>query len=639
MTGGDGRVAAGNALAYKQLGDASRATGDLQAAVASYRRAVELAPEHVPALYNLAVALRDLNQLGEAEKHFRRLHDIDPQDGDALFHLGTLLREQSRYVEAVPFLRLALRLRPDNALLWWNLGVALANCREFGEARNCLEKAVQIEPEFHDARFHLGHVYSLLGMRDLAVACYRRVHGADPDNRDYLDALTFEAQKLCDWPGLDALWELRRRADARQASHPVSPFAMLSSPASRAELLDCAKTYAQAKERAVDCDRERLDLGAALATDGRIRIGYLSADFHEHATAYLMAELLELHDRGDFEVTGYSYGPDDGSAMRERLRKGFDRFVDLTALSHADAAAAIHADRIGILVDLKGYTFEARSEILALRPAPLQVSYLGYPGTMGAKFIDYLVVDRFVVPRSHAADYSEKLVVLPGSYQVNDRKRRLGDLPGREELALPLQGFVFCCFNQPYKILPDVFAVWMRLLRTVPQSVLWLLEWNRWSAQNLRQEARKAGVAPERLVFAPRLPVEDHLGRIQAADLFLDTFPYGAHTTASDALWAGVPVLTCAGETFASRVAGSLLTALDVPELIVHSMIEYEMLAARLALNSGELKSLRDKVSRNRLTTALFDTPTYVRHLEAAYREMWANRRAGNPPRTIEVPE
>jgi predicted O-linked N-acetylglucosamine transferase (SPINDLY family) len=317
--------------------------------------------------------------------------------------------------------------------------------------------------------------------------------------------------------------------------------------------------------------------------------------------------------------------------MRERLRRAFNRFVDVGGLSHAEAAAAIHADAVDILVDLKGYTHNARTEIVALRPAPVQVSFVGFPATSGAEFIDYLVAGRVVAPPEHAADYSEKLVWIPGSYQVNDRKRTVGETPPRRRLGLPEAGFVFCCFNQTYKILPDVFARWMSLLHAVPQSVLWLLAWNPWAIENLRREAGNHGVAPDRLVFAPLVPNSAHLARIGAADLLLDTLPCNAHTVSSDALWVGLPVITCPGETFASRVAASQLSALGMSELITRSMDEYEALALRLARSPEELGSIRRKLMRNRATGQLFDTPAFTRSLETAFEIMWANHVAGKP--------
>jgi predicted O-linked N-acetylglucosamine transferase (SPINDLY family) len=442
---------------------------------------------------------------------------------------------------------------------------------------------------------------------------------------------------LCDWSRLEELCEFQRRSALEHPEQPVQPFGLLAIPSTPMEQLACAQNFARALAASVARDRKRLAFGFDRASRKRLRVGYLSADFHGHATAYLVAEMFELHDRKRFEVIAYSYGPDEGSPIRARLQRGFDRFVDVRSLSHAEAAAAIHADGVDILVDLKGYTVHARPEIMALRPAPVQVNYLGYPGTMGADFIDYIVGDRFITPAARAGEFSENLVIMPDSYQVNDRRRQVAATPSRQALGLPGNGFVFCCFNQPYKILPDVFAVWMRLLLAVPGSVLWLLELNPWSAQNLRREAAARGVEPSRRVFGPALALPEHLGRLPAADLFLDTFPVNAHTTASDALWVGLPLLTCAGETFASRVAGSLLCAAGAPELVTQSMAEYEALALRLARAPGELAELRRRLTRGRDASRLFDTPRFVRNLETAYETMWRIHEAKGAPRLIEI--
>jgi predicted O-linked N-acetylglucosamine transferase (SPINDLY family) len=623
----------------KSLGNAYKADGNLGAAIASYRSALSAAPDYIPALYNLGVVLLESGRHAEAEAHFRRVHELDPRDPDALGQLALLLHEQSRFSEATPFLRAALSLAPDNALYLWYLGVARARAHDLEEGRACLEKALQLEPGLHDARFHLGNVYSLLGWREEAVRCYEAAHDARPDDAVFAAALLFEMQHVCDWSRLEELCARVRRAVGRHPEQPFPPFNLLAIGSTRAEQLQCARNFAQAQERAVAGDRERLKLGfRPPASARRVRLGYLSSDFHGHATAYLMAELFELHDRGRFEVHAYSYGIDDGSATRARLRRAFDRFVDIGQLSHADAASAIHADGIDILVDLKGYTYGARPEIPALRPAPVQVSFIGYPGTSGSQFIDYLVADRFVVPAGQEAEYSEALALLPGCYQVNDRNRPVGEAPARAALGIPEDAFVFCCFNQPYKILPEVFAVWMRLLQAQPRGVLWLLDWNPGATRRLRGEAQKSGVEPGRLVFGAKLPPVEHLGRARVADLFLDTFPCGAHTTASDALWVGLPVLTCAGDTFVSRVAGSLLASLGVPELATRSLREYEALAMRLARNPGELAALREKLVRNRAKAALFDTPRFARSLEEAYLKMWELHCAGASPRSFAVP-
>jgi predicted O-linked N-acetylglucosamine transferase (SPINDLY family) len=370
----------------------------------------------------------------------------------------------------------------------------------------------------------------------------------------------------------------------------------------------------------------------------RIRLAYLSADFHEHATAYLMAELFELHDRARFEVSAISFGPNKRSRMRTRLRRSFERFIDVRAQSDHEVASLVREMEIDIAVDLKGFTTDSRTGILAYRAAPIQVNYLGFPGTMGADYIDYILADRVVIPEEHQPCYTEKVVYLPDSYQVNDSRRSIAErTPSRAEAGLPERGFVFCCFNNNYKITPAVFDVWMRLLRQVPDSVLWLLEANAVAASNLRREAQARGVEPERLVFAKRAKLAEHLARHRLADLFLDTLPYNAHTTASDALWTGVPVLTRLGSSFAGRVAASLLRAVGLPELIARSVEEYEALALELATDPALLRQFKDRLAANHLTAPLFDTARFTRHIEAAYTRMWEIGQRGEVPRSLDI--
>lgn len=610
-----------------------------------YRRALRRAPDNPHLWLALGAALGE--QPGQMEESIRCLREArsrlalvierDPKSPDERNALGNLLQAEGRFDDAIEQYRESIAFSPDHAAGQSNLGCALAFKGELAEAVECLREAIRLKPDFADAHFNLASAHSLAGRRDDAVRSFEAAEKLRPDYLPYKGALLFEMQHTCDWSRIRELCEGQRRSIFERSGLPISPFSLLSIPSTPAEQLQCAREYSRQMSASVAVERERLNFRFERAPTAKLSVGYLSADFHEHATAYLTAELFELHDRSRFRIVGYSYGRDDGSPMRARLQRAFDRFVDLEALPHADAAAAIHADGIDILVDLKGYTANTRSEIMALRPAPIQVSYLGYPGTMGADFIDYLVGDRYVTPPEHAEGYSEKLVLMPGSYQANDRKRPIIDPPSRRELGLPDDAFVFCCFNQAYKILPEVFSSWMRLLQAAPQSVLWLLDWNAWATQNLQREARKRGIDAGRLIFAPKLPLDEHLGRLGAADLFLDTLPYNAHTMASDALWVGVPIVTCAGSTFASRVAGSLLTAIGMPELIVASLAEYEALALRLARSPRELSLLRDKLRRQRSSGMLFDTPRFALSLEKAYESMWINYRQGNAPRMIEL--
>jgi protein O-GlcNAc transferase len=368
-------------------------------------------------------------------------------------------------------------------------------------------------------------------------------------------------------------------------------------------------------------------------------VAYLSADFRTHATAMLMAGVFEAHDRTRFETTAISFGADDKSPMRARLEKGFDTFIDVRTVSDADVAQRLRDAETDIVVDLKGYTQEGRPGILAYRPAPIQAQYLGYPGTMAADYVDYAIADKTVIPEDHRRYFTEQIIYLPDTYQCNDSKRAIAPrAPSRFEVGLPEKAFVFCCFNNNHKILPAVFDVWMRLLRQIDGSVLWLLQDNAAVVRNLGREAQARGIAPDRLVFAKRCLPPDHLARQRLADLFLDTLPYNAHTTCSDALWAGLPVLTVLGGSFAGRVAASLLSAIGLPELITQSLGEYEALAVKLARDRGALAAIKEKLARHRQTHPLFDTARFTRNLEAAYVGMWERHQRGARPQSFAVP-
>jgi predicted O-linked N-acetylglucosamine transferase (SPINDLY family) len=379
--------------------------------------------------------------------------------------------------------------------------------------------------------------------------------------------------------------------------------------------------------------------GRQRASSGRIRLAYVSGDLRRHPVGYLIAELLERHDRARFEVVGISYGMDDGSEERQRLVAACDQFHDVQARDERSAAALIHDLQIDVAIDLGGHTENARPGILRERPAPVQAGYLGYTGTTGSDFIDYVVADKVALPFELAPYFSEKIVHLPDCFLVNDTRKAISPhTPSRAEAGLPERGFVFCCFNNSYKISAAVVSAWMRLLSAVEGSVLWLSDMNGRAADNIRTAATAAGVDPARIVFAPRVPaMADHLARQRLGDLFVDTTDYNAHTTASDALWAGLPVLTCAGTAFPGRVAASLLHAVGLPELVTTSIEEYEALALALARDPARLQSIRRQLEANRLTRPLFDTDRFRRHIEAAYATMLDISQRGEPPRSFSV--
>lgn len=637
------------------------------AALESFERALAMRPDYVKALLNRGVVLSDLRRFDEALASFDRAIVLGPPDlAQAEYNRGTTLFALKRFEDAVAAYDRALSLRPDLAEAFNNRGLALAELRRFDEALASYDKALAVRPDHHDAMCNRALTLREMGRLDEALASCEQVLAVDagwadawsnrgsvlrklnrldetaasftkalaiePDHPYAYAGLADAALRVCDWEITATI--ARDLAKRVQQGHTLpSPFRMLAYCDDPALHLACAKRYIDQ----TTAPHAPLWKGQTFRND-KIRIGYLSADFQEHATAYLMAELFERHDRARFEIVGLSFGPAEGNGMRTRLVNAFDEFHDIGSKSDREAAELVHEVGVVIAVDLKGHTRDARPRILAHRPAPIQVNYLGYPGTMGARFIDYVVADQIVLPFDQQPYYCEKIVHLPECYQPNDSKRPIADTaPGRRDAGLPEHGFVFCCFNNNHKVTAPVFDVWMRLLRQTEGSVLWLLSDNEAAERNLRREAQARGVDAARLVFAGRMKLADHLARHQAADLFLDTLPYNAHTTASDALWAGLPLVTCQGAAFAGRVAASLLHAIGLPELVTHSLDEYEKLALRLARDASLLREFRERLWRNRRTNPLFDGARLARHLEAAYTTMHDIWQRGEKPRSFAI--
>jgi protein O-GlcNAc transferase len=621
----------GIAVGHNNLGTVLKDQGRLDDALTAFEQAIRLKPDYAEAFYNRATVLQQQAKPEEALAAYGQAIGLRADYADAINNAGIVLQELGRGGDAIDLYGRLLERMPAHADVWNNLGTAWLAEGFSDKAHDAFERALTHKPDFPEASYNLGNASRELGDLTGAIAAYRDALRLRPDYADAFSQLTYHRAQACDWDGYDA--DQEKLLGMVRRGVRVPPFYLLATPASAGDQLICARHWIgpiKPPPQAV------LRHSPAVKRE-RVRLGYLSGDFHHHATAQLMAELFECHDRDRFEVSAYSYGPDDNSPMRARLASAFDRFVDIRGLSHRDAAARIRADEVDILIDLKGYTHHARPAIPAWRPAPVQVSYLGFPATMGADFIDYIVVDPFVVPSSQQPFFSERLVHLPGSYQVNDRKREVGSALSRGDCGLPAEGLVLCSFNNSYKITPVFFDIWMRLLRAVPGSVLWLLEANELVKGNLRSEAEKRGVDPGRLVFAPRVPLAEHLGRHRHADLFLDTLPCNAHTTASDALWAGLPVLTCSGDTFADRVAGSLLMAIGMPELVTGSLAEYERAGLALAQSPQRLTALRKKLESNRDNSALFDLPKSTANIEAAYLRMWQTWLAGEAPAAFSI--
>jgi protein O-GlcNAc transferase len=611
--------------AWSNLALVLEAVGRPEAAVNALKEALRYTPSSPEILGNLAAGELALGHADAAETAARQSVAADPTYAAGWFNLALALSPQGRLLEALDAASRAAGLapaQPGYAGFRAEIEQAIGAPQK---ARATLEAALVRAPTNPVLRFQLASLLDAGGDLVAAGDAYEQVLKLDPHDGAALSQVMFARQRAADWHDLVERRSAFDAAVARGRSR-LSPFVALSNSASRALQRRCADAWAATQGGAAAPPAKRLLSGA------RLRIGYLSADFHTHATAYLTAGLFEQHDRARFDVVGYSTGPDDGSALRARVARAFDRFVDAAGWSPERVAQAIRADGIDILVDLKGHTEAGAAGVLARRPAPIQVHYLGYPGTLGGTLVDYLIGDAIVTPPAHAADYAETLALLPGSYQVNDRERPIAEAPTRAALGLPDDAIVLCCFCNTYKLNPDVMDAWARILADVPQAVLWLLVRDREhpAVGNLRKEAVRRGIDARRLVFATTRANADYLALYRRADLFVDTWPYNAHTTASDALWAGCPLVTQRGDTFAGRVAASLLHAVGLPELVTDDVDGYVATIVRLAGDPGERARLRAWLEGPGRASPLFDTATTTRALESAYEAMADQYRRGS---------
>ncbi|MBB4014591.1 tetratricopeptide repeat protein [Niveibacterium umoris] len=622
-----------NALHLRAL--AVKRQGRLDEAEAFLRQALRFAPGEVALQNNLGNTLREAGKLDEAEAALREALRLAPEYVEAWNNLGNVSKDRGDFPAAAEQYQRALAIRPDYADALNNLGGALQKLGRLAEAVDNYRRALTARPSFAMAHYNLANALTDTGVLDEAIAHFREALRLQPDYVEALNGLLRQLQTTCQWDEVPALSARLREMGAR--SGKVFPFSFLAIDSDEAEQQQCARRWAEVQYASL----RRLAQSAPFvharpAGQRRLRLGYLSSDFHDHATAWLMAEVFELHDRTQFEVHAFSLGPDDGRSMRKRLMAAFEHFHDLRGRSWPDIARLIHTLGIDVLVDLKGYTKDTGSPVLALRPAPVQVNYLGYPGTLGNGMADYILTDRIVTPPGHAACYDEAFAYLPVTYQCNDRKREIGARPERKRCGLPEEAVVFACFNHTYKITSEMFDLWCAILTDVQGSVLWLLKSNAWAEMRLRDEAARRGVARDRIVFAENQPLREHLGRLQNADVFLDTRPYNAHTTCSDALWAGVPVVTWPGQTFASRVASSLLAAVGLESLAAADGPRYRALAVQLAREPQTRERLRRHLVEQRDRLPLFDSPRLTRAMESLYRAMWARWCAGLPPAAMQ---
>ncbi len=607
-------------------------------AFAAHDMALVLKPDLAEASVARGNLLYELKRFDDALTAYDKALARKPALADAWLGRGNVCGALKRYDDAFAAYDRALSIRADLAEAWLGRGHVFVALKRYADALVAYDKAVSIRADLANAWLGRGHVLVTLKRYEDALAAYDRALSLEPDLVG-LEGERIECKlNLCDWTKFEAECDHLVQS-VRDGKANTEPFAFLKIGSSVEDQFNCARSWIQ--KRYPPRDGQPAWRGEP-DKSGKIRLGYVSADFRQHPVASLVAGIFESHDRSQFEVFGISIGPNDHSDIRRRLENTFDTFVDAEARDTDDIVSLIRGQGIDILIDLGGFTWGARPEIFAHRPAPVQVSYLGYPGTMGAEYIDYLVADPILVPQAHRASYMEKIAYLPHSYMPHDSASRpVSDRSfERAEFGLPANGFVFCCFNNVYKLNPAPFRQRMKLLKAVQGSVLWLSETNVTAANNLRREATAAGVDPDRLVFAGRVPSSaDHLARHRLADLFLDTLPYNAHATASDALWAGLPVLTQIGETFAGRVAAGLLTAVDLPELIARTPEQFENLAIEFATRPDALAAIKARLAQNRATKPLFDTGLYTRHIESAYVAMHRRHQNGLLPDHIYVPE
>jgi len=616
-------------VALHMLGLLHAQRGNFADAEPLLKKAARVDASNPDVLFNYANVLRALDKTDDALAWLAKVIALSPNFADAYLNRGAILMARKEPQAAIAEFDRAIAIAPSGAA-FANRGSALQQLGQLDEAQDSYQRAVALAPSNPQYHFVLSEVLGQMGRHDEAIGALERTVALDKAFPFALSKLVDSRRRRADWRNFER--EQAGLDEAVESGVAIDPFMFLHASSSPARQLTCARTFVAnvAPERSAARTRMPSPLS-------RLRIGYMSADFRNHATGHLMVGVIEEHDRECFEVSAISYGPDDRSELRDRLKAAFERFEDVSHLPDEDVVKLIRQLDIEVLVDLGGFTAGARPRILAHRAAPIQVNYLGYPGTMGASYMDYVMADPIIVPEAEQTYYQEKVIYLPDSYQATDAKRSLANVPARREVGLPDDAFVYCGFNRTSKITPVMFDVWMRLLAKTAGSVLWLLDGEPIAKENLKREAVARGIAAERIVFAPHAPADAHLARHQLADLYLDTLPYNAHTAASDALWAGLPVVTCLGTAFAGRVAASILNAVGLPELVTQSLDDYESLALRIAHDSELRTALRSKLASQRTTWPLFDTPRMTRNIEKALNEMWRRHCAGEAPASFAV--
>ena len=628
-------ISPNSAEAYSNMGNALRAQGDFEAALVKFYKALEIRPDFIDAHYNLAINYEEIGELDHALDNYKKVLERDPSHFSAYNNLANILLQKGNIKAAIENYKQALVFKPDFAEAYNNLGNALEDYNDLTAALACYQRALELNPEYASAHNNYGSALAGQNNVEAGIESYQRAIMVKPDYQAaHAQKLHLQAQ-LCSWSDLHR--ECRLIPDLGIFEKEIAPFSLLCLDASAARHKLRAELFSKNRFKYKPVPLE----DRLIETKIRLRIGYFSTDFQDHPVTHLIIRALELHDRDNFEVYAYSLGTIESKqhdSIRQRLVMSVDVFKDVSKLNVSEISMLARQDKIDIAIDLTGYTNNSRSGIFAYRAAPVQINYLGFPGTMGADFIDYIIVDSVLVPNKYRQHYSESLIRLPNSYMATDNTREISDAAvSRSDMGLPEHSFVFCAFNNSYKVTSREFDIWMRLLSQVESSVLWLRSCHKKAEENLRGEAEQRGVDSSRLIFAERVSIAEHLARHRLADLFLDTFIFNAHSTAVDALWAGLPIVTKLGEGFAARVAGSLLTSIDMLELVTNTEEAYEALALDLATNSDRLRRIQRRLSENLLNTPLFDSEQFTKHLESGYQQAYERYSDGDAPEDILV--
>ena len=602
--------------AYNNIGICLEKLNDLDGAIKNYNLAINNRPNFAEAHNNIGVVFQKLRNFDQAILQYKKAITYKNLYLDAYVNLANLFKETKQFEEAIKNYDLAINLNPKLAEVYNNKGNALKEIRKFEEAIKNYDLAINLNPNFAEAYFNTATALQDIKNFEKAVLYFEKALLLDKEIPFCKGYLLHAKMLCCNWSGLNELYK-EIYNDVEKNRYSATPFGYQAICDDESNLQKCAQLYSSKRFPEI---KNNL-FSKKVSKNKKIKIGYLCGEFREQATSILMTEVWEKHNKEDFEIIAFDSGWDDKSLRRNRIINAFDKFIDISKVSDLDAAKIIYKEQIDILINLNGFFGTGRPVVFSYRPAGIQINYLGFPGTIGSKYIDYILCDQTVVPPESKKFYNEKIIYLPDSYQANDTKRNISDKKFlREELSLPKESFVFCCFNNNYKITPNMFDVWARLLKKIDNSVLWLIDGNSEATENLKKEAKIRNIDVSRLIFAKRMKLEDHLARHKNADLFLDTLPYNAHTTASDSLWAGLPVLTCLGKAFPGRVAASLLRSLDLPELITYSENEYISKAEELALNPEKLTLIKNKLDTNKFSQPLFNTELFCRNLESAFK-------------------